>query len=104
VFRGTCGDYRVLSTFAHGPRVPWAPGIPRALTLGSRGALLCFGRMFMNNSGASCRENVKSYRSSFRDAPLGAGPESITPVFMLITKHCHREYRFRAHAKMRVPE
>jgi hypothetical protein len=29
----TCGDYRVLSTNAHGPRVRWAPGLPCALSL-----------------------------------------------------------------------
>ena len=28
---GTCGEFRVLTTNAHGLRVPRAPGIPRAL-------------------------------------------------------------------------
>jgi hypothetical protein len=31
VFRGTCGDYRVLTTNAHGPRVPRAPGVSCSL-------------------------------------------------------------------------
>ena len=31
VFRGTCGDYRVLTTIAHGLRVHRAPGFPCAL-------------------------------------------------------------------------
>ena len=31
VFRWTRGDYRVLATNAHGPRVHRAPGIPHAL-------------------------------------------------------------------------
>src|SRR5271154_5793737 len=39
VFRGTCGDYRVLSTLAHGLWVQRAPGIPGALSRGSPGAL-----------------------------------------------------------------
>ena len=40
MFRSTCGDYRVLTTFAHGLRVQRAPGIPRALTRGSPAPLL----------------------------------------------------------------
>ena len=54
----------------------------------------------------TCRENEKvCLLSSFRDAPLGAGPESIPPVIMFSTgfryslpKHQHGGYGFRARA------
>jgi hypothetical protein len=58
----------------------------------------------MQNSGASCRESVKSYLPSFRDTHLCVGPESITPVFMFVTKRYHWAYGFRACAKRRIPE
>jgi hypothetical protein len=34
----------------------------------------------LQTSGATRRENAKLYPPSFRDAPLGAGPESITTI------------------------
>jgi hypothetical protein len=49
----TCGDYRVLTTNAHGLRVQRAPGISlRPLSL--------LGERFINDSDASRREIVKS--------------------------------------------
>src|SRR5580692_5522781 len=51
--RPTCGDYRVLSTNAHGPRVCRAPGIPCALCY--------FGGIVLQSSGASRRENADAY-------------------------------------------
>ena len=53
-FRRTRGDYRVLTTNAHGLRVLRAPGFPCSLR--SR------GKMFVQTSGASRRENAKSYQ------------------------------------------
>jgi hypothetical protein len=50
------------------------------------------------------RVHVNEERPSFRDTPLGVGPESITPVAMIyaMTKsraeHRHREYGYRARA------
>jgi len=48
----TCGNYRVLTTNAHGPRVRRAPGFPCAL---------CFPRdfFFRHSSGAWRREKVE---------------------------------------------
>ena len=46
----TCGDYRVLTTIAHGLRVHRAPGIPHAL--------IFLGEKFQYDSGASRRENA----------------------------------------------
>src|SRR5207302_1363426 len=48
-FRRTRGDYRVLTTDAHGPRVPRAPGFPCALCLGPNG---------FHDPGASRRGNA----------------------------------------------
>jgi hypothetical protein len=48
-FRNTRGDYRVLTTNAHGLRVLRAPGFPCALYLPRATNL--------HNSGASCRGN-----------------------------------------------
>jgi hypothetical protein len=56
VFRGTCGDYRVLSTFAHGLRVPWAPGIPlRPRLEGSAAPSVFMGGCFDAQLGRSAR-------------------------------------------------
>src|ERR1700745_4188130 len=41
----------------------------------------------------------QSILSSFRDAPLGAGPESITPVSAIGDELNHRGYGFRARAR-----
>jgi hypothetical protein len=45
VFRGTCGDYRVLTTNAHGLRVQRAPGFPCALCFPGRKILSKLGRI-----------------------------------------------------------
>jgi hypothetical protein len=50
----TCGDYRVLTTIAHGLRVHRAPGIPHAL--------IFLGEKFQHASGASRREIAKPCR------------------------------------------
>ena len=52
IFRCDRGDYRVLTTIAHGLRVHRAPGIPHAL---------CFpgGGKFLHNSGASRHEGCR---------------------------------------------
>jgi hypothetical protein len=52
------------------------------------------------------RVNVALQQASFRDAPLGAGPESITPVVMfcsdgLVLEHKHRGYGF-SDAQLRI--
>jgi len=57
--------------------------------------------MFMHNSGAMRGENAESYPPSFRDAPLGAGPESILPVTASGAERKHRGYGFRARARAR---
>ncbi|WP_210165376.1 hypothetical protein, partial [Bradyrhizobium sp. URHD0069] len=41
----TCGDYRVLTTIAHGLRVHRAPGIPHALTFPGRKIPARLGRI-----------------------------------------------------------
>ncbi|WP_210165370.1 hypothetical protein, partial [Bradyrhizobium sp. URHD0069] len=50
----TCGDYRVLTTIAHGLRVHRAPGIPHAL--------IFLGERFLHASGASRRESAQLRR------------------------------------------
>ena len=45
MFRGTCGDYRVLSTTAHGLRVLRAPGIPLHPLLSGRTVDAQLGRI-----------------------------------------------------------
>jgi hypothetical protein len=70
----TCSDYaHVLSTFAHEAMgAADAPGIPCVLSVSEGGR--------RNHSGATRRGKAdgRLKRTSFRDAPLGAGPESIT--------------------------
>jgi hypothetical protein len=87
------------------PRVQRAPGIPCALrsTEGQRMSQL--GRKVSRECEVMCQRVRSSYRgaleqqapSSFRDAPLGAGPESITPTADVArswggsaTHHTHR--------------
>jgi hypothetical protein len=41
----TCGDYRVLTTNAHGLRVQRAPGIPHALCFPGRKIFASLGRI-----------------------------------------------------------
>jgi hypothetical protein len=59
------------------------------------------------NSGAACRENAQVcldggiFFSSFRDAPLGADPESITPVTTFGAEQQHRGYGF-SDAQLRI--
>jgi hypothetical protein len=66
-FRNTRGDYRVLTTNAHGLRVLRAPGFPCAL---------CFSRVTnLHNSGASCRENAKVFALSL------SAPSAVMPRF-----------------------
>src|SRR6266850_2458096 len=54
LLRCTCGDYARVFVFSHTRlRVHWAPGIPCALCLSRR-------ERFLQNSGASRRENAES--------------------------------------------
>jgi hypothetical protein len=53
-FRCDRGDYRVLSTNAHGLRVHWAPGFPCAFCCQK-------DNVFLQSSGASRRESADTY-------------------------------------------
>jgi hypothetical protein len=67
VFRWTCGDYRVLSTFAHGLRVHRASGISCALFSFGANDLVKLGRI------APRDRNVTSFSSSGSGAQWRTG-------------------------------
>ena len=71
--RCTRGDYRVLTTNAHGLRVLRAPGFPCSL--------FNRGTMFMQTSGKSCREKAK-----VRVLSINAPPH--TAVMLRLVRNC----------------
>jgi len=103
MFRWTCGRLPCAFYPLHtGLWVRRAPGFPCALCLFQ-------GESFQHPSGAWCREKAEVRSGaftgmphlSFRDAPLGAGPESILPVATFEDDHQHRGYGFRVRARAR---
>src|SRR5260370_1446104 len=72
VFRGTCGDYRVLTTNAHGLRVQRAPGVPCAL-FGRKIKCTARAHRVAGLERASCRRCEPTRRAVARPVRKGRG-------------------------------